>query len=99
MIDDYGFRNRKTLVLQPKFKLGAYTLVGPEAWASAQTVTRNQPRKAFAVFFSAVGFNGERTRAVLCFWANNSGTCYFMVKQREWQIDRSWRGESCGWAP
>ena len=99
MIDDYGFRNRKTLVLQPKFKLGAYTLVGPEAWVSAQPITRNQPKKAFAVF-SAVGFNGDGTSAVLCFWANNSGTCAFMVKQeREWQVDRSWRGESCGGAP
>ena len=102
MIDDYAFKNRKTLVLQRKFKLSAYSLVGPEAWANAQSTTRNPPsntqNRTFAVL-SPVGFNRDRTRALLCFWANDSGTCYFMVKQEgRWQIDRSWRGSSCGWA-
>jgi hypothetical protein len=100
LIDDYAFKNRKTWVLQRKFNLGAYTLVGPEAWASVQSVTRNPPRNTpnTLAVLSAVGFNGDRTRALLCFWAN-SGTCYFMVKEEaKWQIDRSWRGSACGWA-
>jgi hypothetical protein len=91
MIDDYALKNKKTVVLQRKFKLSAYALVGPEAWASAQS-------SKLAVL-SAVGFNRDRTRALLCFWANASGTCSFMVKQEtRWQIDRSWRGTACGWA-
>jgi len=102
MIDDYAFKNRKTLVLQRKFKLSAYTLVSPETWAKAQSITRNPPKntqhRTFAVF-SAVGFNRDRTRALLCFFANNSGTCYFTVKHEgKWEIDRAWRGGSCGWA-
>jgi len=100
MIDDYAFKNRKTWALQRKFNLGAYTLVGPEAWTSAQSITRNPPRKHSALaVLSAVGFNGDRTRALLCFWADATGTCDFMVKhEAKWQIDRSWRGSACGWA-
>ena len=91
MIDDYAVKNKKTVVLQRRFKLSAYTLVGPEAWADAQSST--------LAVLSAVGFNRDRTRALLCFWANASGTCSFMVKQEtRWQIDRSWRGSACGWA-
>ena len=102
MIEDYAFKNRKTLVLQRKFKLSAYTLVSPVTWAKAQSITRNSSRntqnRTFAVL-SAVGFNRDRTRALLCFFANHSGACYFAVKQvGKWQIDRSWRGGSCGWA-
>jgi len=97
LIDDYALKNRMTWVLQRKFNLSSYSLVGSEAWTSAQSVTRNTPRNTLAVL-SAVGFNGDRTRALLCFWAG-SGTCYFMVKEEaKWQIDRSWRGSACGWA-
>jgi hypothetical protein len=102
MIDDYAFKNRKALGLQRKFRLSAYTLVSPETWAKAQSITRNPPRntqnRAFAVL-SAVGFNRDRTHALVCFFANHSGTCNFTVKQAgKWQIDRAWRGGSCGWA-
>lgn len=102
MIDDYALKNKKTVVLQRKFKLSAYTLVGPEAWTSAPSSTRSAPtntqHQTIAVL-SAVGFNRDRTRALLCFWANTSGACHFMAKQEsKWQIDRSWRGSACGWA-
>jgi hypothetical protein len=91
MIDNYALKNKKAVVLQRRFKLSAYTLVGPKAWAGAQ-------RNNLAVL-SAVGFNRDRTRALLCFWANASGTCSFMVKQEtRRQIDRSWRGTACVWA-
>jgi hypothetical protein len=102
MIDDYAFENKKTLVLQRRFRLSAYTLVGRGAWATTQSIARDPTRSVqettFAVL-SAVGFNRDRTRALLCLWANNSGTCYFMAsKEGTWQIDRSWRGGGCGWA-
>ena len=102
MIDDYVLKNKKTVVLQRKFKLSSYTLVGPEAWTSAPSSLRNAPanteHRTVAVL-SAVGFNRDRTRALICFWANTSGACHFMAKQEsKWQIDRSWRGSACGWA-
>ena len=102
MIDDYALKNRKSIGLQRKFKLSAYTFVTTEAWGKASSITRNPPantqNRTFAVF-SAVGFNRDRTRALLCLFANNDGTCYFTVKQEgKWQIDRAWRGGGCGWA-
>jgi hypothetical protein len=102
MIDDYALKNRKSIGLQRKFKLSAYTFVTTEAWGKASSITRNPPantqNRTFAVF-SAVGFNRDRTRALLCLFANHSGTCYFTVKQEgKWQIDRAWRGGGCGFA-
>lgn len=86
MIDDYALKNRKSIGLQRKFKLSAYTFVTTEAWGKASSITRNPPantqNRTFAVF-SAVGFNRDRTRALLCLFANHSGTCYFAVKQEE----------------
>ena len=91
MIDDYVVKNRKTLVLQRKFQLPKYTLAAPEEW------TRSANGSIFAVF-SAVGFNMDRTRAAVCFWAHNSGTCSILIKKKAtWQIDRDWPG-GCGWA-
>jgi hypothetical protein len=102
MIDDYALKNRKSIGLQRKFKLSAYTFVTTEAWGKASSITRNPPantqNRTFAVF-SAVGFNRDRTRALLCLFANHSGTCYFTLKQEgKWEIDRAWRGGGCGWA-
>ena len=55
MIDDYAFKNRKTIDLQRKFKLTAYTFVTTEAWGKAYSITRNPPtntqNRTFAVFF------------------------------------------------
>jgi hypothetical protein len=90
IIDDYALHNRATVVLQRKFKLPAYTLAGPEVF--------HVGKRTVAVL-SAVGFSRDRTRAMLCIWANDSGTCDVVVKQEDkWQIDRGWRGNGCGWA-
>jgi hypothetical protein len=90
IIDDYALNNKTTAVLQRKFKLPSYALTGPEAFDFGN--------RTVAVF-SAVGFSRDRTRAMACFWANDSGTCEVMVKQEDkWQIDRVWRGSGCGWA-
>jgi hypothetical protein len=92
IIDDYVLKNRKTLVLERKFKLPQYTLADPEEW------TRSTNGRIFAVF-SAVGFNPDRTRATVCFWAHSSGTCSILIKKEgTWQIDRDWHGDGCGWA-
>jgi hypothetical protein len=92
MIDDYVLKNRKTLVLERQFKLPQYTLAAPEEW------TRSTNGRIFAVL-SAVGFNQDRTRATVCFWAHSSGTCSILIKNKgTWQIDPDWRGDGCGWA-
>ncbi len=90
IIDDYALKNRATAVLQRNFKLPTYALAGPEAFDIGN--------RTVAVL-SAVGFSRDRTHAMLCFWANDSGTCEVMVKQEDkWQVDRVWRGDRCGWA-
>src|SRR5215813_4173610 len=69
MADDYILKNKRTLILQRKFNLPQYALAAPEVWA------RSTNGRIVAVF-SAVGFNPNRTRAAVCFWANSSGTCF-----------------------
>jgi hypothetical protein len=91
MIQDYVQKNQKTVLLARKFNLPEYTLVTPEEW------TRSTKGRSFAVF-SAVGFNPDRTRATVCFWASSTGTCSMLVKKSTWQIDRDWYGQSCFWA-
>jgi hypothetical protein len=87
VIDNYEFKNKRTLVLERKFKLSAYTLIAPEH-------TRD---RTFSVL-SAVGFNRARTRALVCWEAYGSGTCHFMLKKKgTWGSDPSWRGNGCVW--
>jgi hypothetical protein len=68
--DDYASKKEKTLVLERKFKLSEYTLIGEE-----------DTGREFAVF-SAVGFNRDRTRALLCWKGHTSGTCQSKVKKK-----------------
>jgi hypothetical protein len=92
MFDDYAAKNKKGFVLERKFKLPVYTLVPPEAWTNGSALG------PFAVV-SAVGFNRGRTRAAVCLWGRNSGTCYVLLNRGDmWQLDGSWRGNGCGWA-
>jgi hypothetical protein len=92
MLDGYILKNKKMVLLERKFKLANYVLVGPEEW------TRSTNRKIIAAF-SVVGFNPERTRAAVCFWADSSGTCSVLLKSDgAWQFDKGWRGDGCGWA-
>ncbi len=92
MFDDYVEKNKKGFVLERKFKLPMYTLVPAEA------LTKGSALGTFAVV-SAVGFNRGRTRAAVCLWGGNSGTCYVLINKGDlWQLDRDWRGNGCGWA-
>jgi hypothetical protein len=88
---DYKVKNTKSLALDRKFDLPDYTFITPIEW------TRSTRNRMFAVF-SAVGFNPDRTRAIVCYWAKSSGFCAVFVKQRTWRIDRDWHGGACGWA-
>ena len=92
ILDDYIRKNKETVFLERKFQLVNYVLAGPEEWK------RSMNRKAIAAF-SVVGFNPERTRAAVCFWADHSGTCPVLLKTGgTWQFDKGWRGDGCGWA-
>ena len=92
MLDDYNLKNKTAVPLEGRLGLSNYLLTGP------QDGTGNTKPNDTAVF-SAVGFNPERTRAAVCFWAVSNGTCSFLVKNDgAWQFDKAWRGDGCGWA-
>jgi hypothetical protein len=92
LFDDYALKNKQGLALEPHFKLPAYTMVSPEESA------RSTRSRSFAIF-SAVGFNADRTRAAVCFWAGSGGTCQVLTKKDDiWQKDKNWRGGGCFWA-
>jgi hypothetical protein len=89
MLDDYIRKNKKMVLFERKFNLTNYLLVGSQQWAARSTIAA----------FSVVGFNPERTRAAVCFWAVSSGTCSVLLKSDSaWQFDKGWRGDGCGWA-
>ena len=101
LIQDYLAKNQKKLVLERKFDLPQYALVG-----FGRTSGRaNSPVAASIVFeVSAVGFNRDRTRALVyvghhCGSLCGSGRYHLLIKKDgKWQVDREYRGMSCGWA-
>jgi hypothetical protein len=93
MLDDYVRKNKKMVLLERKFNLTNYLLVGSQQWAARST------NRSTIATFSVVGFNPERTRAAVCFWAVSSGTCSVLLKSDgAWEIDQGWRGDGCVWA-
>jgi hypothetical protein len=92
VLDDYIRKNKKTVALERKFSLANYVLADPEEWG------RSTKGKIIAAF-SVVGFNPDRTRAAVCYWADSGGTCSVLLKSDgAWQVDKGWRGDGCGWA-
>jgi hypothetical protein len=70
------------------------------SWNSADVF----PLNATVIFqVSAVGFNADRNRAMVYVGHNCGGLCgggtyHLMVKKDgQWQVDREYRGGSCGW--
>jgi len=98
LIQDYLAKNQKKLVLERKFDLPQYALVGFGTSGRA-----NPPGPASIVFeVSAVGFNRDRTRALLyvghhCGSLCGGGTYHLLVKYSKWEVDREYRGVSCLW--
>ena len=92
MLDDYARKNKTTMPLERKFSLDNYLLV-------SDTQGAGNTKPSNVVVFSSVGFNPERTRAAVCFWANSYGTCSVLVKSEGiWRMDKDWRGGGCFWA-
>jgi hypothetical protein len=108
LIDDYVAKNRGKLVLERKFDLPQYALVGPadlKAIEQRSRVADGFPFNAFVIFHvSAVGFNRDGTRGLVyvghhCGSLCGGGTYHFLVKKDgRWQVDREYCGMSCGWA-
>jgi hypothetical protein len=101
LIEDYVAKNNRKQTLERKFDLPQYALVDV-----GRTSGRASLPSAASVIFevSAVGFNRERTRALVyvghhCGSLCGGGTYHLLVKKDgKWQVDRDYRGMSCLWA-
>jgi hypothetical protein len=107
-IEDYVAKNKKRLVLERKFDLPEYVLVGAEEIEAIQQRSRvadGFPFNASVIFHvSSVGFNRDGTRALVYVGHNCGSLCgggryHFLVKKDgKWQVDREHDGISCVWA-
>ena len=96
LIQDYAAKNKKRLLLERKFDLPRYELVG---WTSGEL-----PSRGSVIFqVSAVGFNRKGTRALVhvshyCGTLCGGGRYHLLVKNHgQWQVDRDYRGDSCAY--
>ncbi len=106
LIEDYAAKNKRKLVLERKFDLPQYALIGPKEIKAIQERSRvadGFPFNASVIFHvSAVGFNREGTRALVYVGHNCGSLCggggyHFLVKRDgRWQVDQD-RGLSCMW--
>src|SRR6266571_3244140 len=106
LIEDYVAKNKRKLVLERKFDLPQYALIGPKEIKAIQERSRvadGFPFNASVIFHvSAVGFNREGTRALVYVGHNCGSLCggggyHFLVKRDgRWQVDKD-RGLSCMW--
>src|SRR5579862_2792030 len=107
LIEDYVAKNEKKLVLERKFNLPAYALIGPTEIKAIQQRSRSAdgfPFNTSLIFHvSAVGFNREGTRALVyvghdCGSLCGGGQYHLLVKKDgQWQVDREYHGVSCAW--
>jgi hypothetical protein len=108
LIEDYVAKNNKKPVLERKFDLPQYALIGPTEMQSIQRRSRvaaGFPFDATVIFHvSAVGFNRDGTRALVyvghdCGSLCGGGGYHRLVKKDgQWQDDRDYRGITCTWA-
>ena len=107
LIEDYAAKNKRKLVLERKFDLPQYALIGPKEIKAIQERSRvadGFPFNASVIFHvSAVGFNREGTRALVYVGHNCGSLCgggghHLLVKREgRWQVDQEYRGLSCMW--
>jgi hypothetical protein len=108
LIDDYVAKNRRLSVLERKFDLPQYSLIGPadlKAIEQRSRVADGFPFNSSVIFHvSAVGFNRDGTRGLVyvghhCGSLCGGGGYHFLVKKDgRWQVDREYGGMSCFWA-
>jgi hypothetical protein len=101
LIEDYVAKNSRKRVLEGKFDLPECVLVD----FGRTSVRGNYPLASAPIIFevSAVGFNSDRTRALLyvghhCGSLCGGGRYHLLVKKDgKWHVDREYRGMSCLW--
>ena len=109
LIDDYVAKNKAKLVLERKFDLPLYALVGPadlKAIYQRSRVAVGVPLNDPVIFHvSAVGFNRDGNRALVyvghhCGNLCGGGTYHLLFKKDgRWQVDQEYRGAPfCMWA-
>jgi hypothetical protein len=96
VIEDYVAKNKKRLLLERKFDLPEYALVGPEEIKAIQQRSRvadGFPFNASVIFHvSSVGFNRDGTRALVYVGHNCGSLCgggrYHLVMKKDgkWQV-------------
>jgi hypothetical protein len=109
VIENYIVKNATKATLERKFDSPRYSLVGP-AEVKAILEGRRSPsadpsvNDASVIFHvSAVGFNPDRTRALVhvghyCGNMCGGGQYHLLIKKDgKWQADHEYRGTSCGW--
>jgi len=114
LIEDYIAKNKKRLILKRKVDLPQFALVGPvetkaivDRWLLSTASSGEVllfPFNATVIFqVSAVGFNSDRTRALVyvghsCGGLCGGGTYHLLIKKEgKWQVDREYRGRGCTW--
>jgi hypothetical protein len=108
LLEDYVAKNKKKLMLERKFDLPEYALIGPAEIKQIQMRSRAAdgfPFNVSVIFHvSAVGFNRDGARALVyvghdCGSLCGGGGYHLLVKKDgQWQVDREYRGISCMWA-
>ena len=50
------------------------------------------------VYLSSVGFNRDKTVAVVSVFAGNGSNCVLVKKNGRWEVLTNWSDEGCAWA-
>jgi hypothetical protein len=101
LAEEFERRNRVQYTLESRFDLPLYTLI-PRGTIS--TFLESHPRSAVVLEVSAIGYNEDRSRALVyvghyCGPLCGGGTYHMLAKKDGlWQLDTEFRGAPfCGW--
>ncbi|HVG29830.1 MAG TPA: hypothetical protein VM864_09045 [Pyrinomonadaceae bacterium] len=109
-ISDYVKLNEKTWLLQRKFSLETpYTTLGSDELKAAlerggwDGFYKQHPNSGGWIELSAVGFNADKTAAVVymghsCGMLCGGGGFHVLRKKEAKWIPLEWKGRACGWA-
>ena len=101
LIKDFERKNRMPFTLQSKFDLPVFRLISRD---EVPKFLKENPRSGIALEVSAVGYNEDRSRALVyvghyCGMLCGGGTFHLLAKHGgKWQIDSDFRGAPfCSW--
>jgi hypothetical protein len=101
LIKDFERKNKVPFTLQSKFDLPVFRLISRD---DVPKFLKENPRSGIALEVSAVGYNEDRSRALVyvghyCGMLCGGGTFHLLAKHGgKWQIDSDFRGAPfCAW--